>query len=160
MDKNKLIAVIIIIIIIALLGNKILNEILEALNLKDTKEEAAEKARQAGAERTAEAAEYWKPTYAAKGPKGQALLTYAAGDAAVKKIDGAIGYLYDNEEKVEAVFNGLKTKSQLSNLAYHFNRVYGKDLYGYLEDKLDTAKQKQTLTRIIERMAKLPAYYA
>lgn len=157
--QSQLIAVILVIIIVALLGNKILNEILEALNLKDTKEEAREKAAEEGARTRAEESDYWKPNFhtnnAAKGAK---LLTVASADAKCRQIYDAIGNFYDQPEKIEAAFNDLTTKSQISFLAYRFSVLYKRDLYAFLEDKMDTTKQKEIFTRILRRAEKLPDY--
>lgn len=157
------IIIVIILILVFTLGNKVINEILEALNMKDTKEEAAEKAKETGARISAESSDFWKPTFfqtqKAK-EAGAALLTQASADKLAKQIKSSIGYIYDDPEEAEGAFNQLKTKSQLSFLAWRFNALYNTDMYAYLNDKFDTTYQRQVFTRIINRMNSLPAYRA
>ena len=73
-----------------------------------------------------------------------------------KTIYDAIGYVYDSPEDIVGVFKWCKYKSQVSWLAYHFNLLYKKDLYSFLNDRLDTDEQRSAWLGILSRIKKLP----
>ncbi len=57
----------------------------------------------------------------------------------VKRIYDAKGALHDNEQDVISLFSGLKTKSQVSYLAYQFNIGYKRRLIDYLNSFMDNS---------------------
>ncbi len=138
-------------------GSKLTAAILEALGLKDTAEEKA-------AEREFETANemgYFKDTYVSQlNPKTEVFKNVGSQkkvDDMVKTIESAIGYIYDQPEKIEGVFNSLAYKSQVCILAYNFKLKTKKDLLAFLNEKLDTDDQKKTLNRILKRTNNLPS---
>lgn len=73
-----------------------------------------------------------------------------------KRIYDAIGFVYDSPAQIEGVFQNVPTKTQVSQIAAAFYQRYGYSLPAFLNDRLDTDEQKQTLSRIYSRLDSLP----
>jgi len=59
--------------------------------------------------------------------------------AMVKRIYDDKGAIYDNEKDVISLFSSLKTKSQVSYLAWQFNLKYKQKLIDYLNSFMDNS---------------------
>jgi len=112
------------------------NKILEFLQLKDTKEEtqAANDAAALGK------ASYWSQSFLKPGAK---ILTASSGNTLSKQIYDAIGYITDDEASIMAVFNALNYKTQVTSLAYYYNKNYQQDLYFHLKQNLNESEMQQ-----------------
>lgn len=100
----------------------------------------------------------FNPNYWNNAPKGK-VASLIKMDTAKKYCDAiqhAIGYIYDNEEEVLAVFKNLKYKTQVSWLCKQFADKTKKDLFNYLNDKMDRPKQRETWLEIVSYVDKLP----
>lgn len=69
-------------------------------------------------------------------------------------IDNAIGYIYDDEEAIYAVFRQAKSKADVSRLTDVFFSVTGKDLLGYLRSNLNDSE----MSIILAIVKKLPTF--
>ena len=103
---------------------------------------------------------FWKPNYWNK--PGALLITNAVADKMATDIHKAFTVFQDDYNSIFAVFSQLKTKSQVSYLAYRFQQKYGEDLLTFLTngggilpwDGLSDAQLLQITTLV----NKLPAY--
>jgi len=75
----------------------------------------------------------FSPVFHQKAPAGALLLTTATALNYATRIHKAMGYFYDDEAEVNAVFRSLKSQSQVSMLADKFQQKYGEDLLEYLK---------------------------
>jgi hypothetical protein len=75
----------------------------------------------------------WSPLYWKSAGPGALILTDNAANSFAETIYNAPGWLYDDFEKVLAVFKQLKSKSQVSFLVDRFNEKYNKDLLLWLQ---------------------------
>jgi hypothetical protein len=132
----------------------ILKPILEGLNLKDTREEKEAAQLQNKTENLDLSKDYWNPNWFASGAGKYtvALLPEEIAKAYVKRLKNAEGYVNDDEEAIFAVFRLLKAKSQVSWLAYWFNKQYKKDLYTWLRDAVLNEKELNTVLNIIGKL--------
>jgi hypothetical protein len=69
-------------------------------------------------------------------------------------------YWVDNPQQIESVFKSLIYKSQVQQLAEEFQKQKKRNLLSWLQDKLDTATQKEVLARIITYTNSLPSGYS
>ncbi len=69
----------------------------------------------------------------------------------VKKIWDAKGTFSDNEDSVLSLFSGLKSKSEVSWIAFQFNGVKKRKLYDYLESFMDKGNMIK-LNDIVNRL--------
>ena len=69
-------------------------------------------------------------------------------------IYNAYGYFNDDENVIYGVFEQMKTKSQVSYLAYKFNQYYNRSLIEYLRSFLNDSE----MAKIAAIINKLPAY--
>lgn len=155
--KEKLIlaAAVALGIIIIIGGNKLINTTLQTLGLSPDKSDVdADKA-----ETAADKLGYFNPAFIRNCPPGTLLLTAKNAQVKSYNIYNAIGIIYDNPERIKAAFSNIVTKSQVSHLATVFKQLYNKDLLSFLRSKLDTDEQQKTLTQILERLNKLPAFF-
>jgi hypothetical protein len=90
---------------------------------------------------------YWNVDYWKK--PGSYIITQNAFDSFIKNLNDAPGTFNDNEEKVYSVFRALKTKSQISYLAYKWSQGSSISLYDYLTKFLN-AKELYTIKKIID----------
>jgi len=147
------------VIVVVLIGKKladIVGGFGGALGLSDTKADKDA----AKAIKSAEAKDYFSPSFIQKAPLGTKpiLLTSASANAKAKRIYNAIGVFSDNENEIVGAFNDLTTKSQVSFLAQAFKNLYAQDLLNFLRTYLDKESQKQALVTILARLDKLPNY--
>lgn len=113
--------------ILALGGYKLFQK----LGLLKTKEDRETEKNIESAEKVPDSANFFSPT--AKIPKGSLLLTAAGAAALAKKLMKARGFFNDDEEAIYGIFRSLKTRSQITSLAFAFQKLYGKDLYFWLK---------------------------
>lgn len=123
-------------------------KILEALGLSDDKEEQEEKA----ALSQMQASQYFDPDFFNK--PGAALLTVAVAQAYCKILYDADRIINDDEAAVYGVFQKMRTKSQVSFLAYTFFNMYKKSLLGYLSAFLDQTE----MANVAKICNRLPDY--
>jgi len=100
---------------------------------------------------------YFNPNFYDK--KGAKLLTVAVTQDICKKIYDSVGYVWDNPDETIGQFKRAKFKTQISWIAYHFQLKYSKDLYSYLNDKMDTDKQRLVWLDILKYVDSLPKGY-
>lgn len=87
---------------------------------------------------------------------GVHLITSAAAKKIVAKIHDAIGNVYDSPDVILGQFKALSYKTQVSFLSKVFLDTYDRDLFEFLQEKLDTTDQKIILGKIIDYVNKLP----
>jgi hypothetical protein len=85
----------------------------------------------------AEKASYWDFT---KIPPGARLITYNTGLKLSKLLDDSKHWYNDDEEAIYSVFRSLNAKSQVTSLAYWFQKFYNQDLYYWLKDVLSESE--------------------
>jgi hypothetical protein len=161
----------------------IIKPILEALNLKKTKEEEERDKKEKSAIDNAESTkiEYnpwsnklYKDALSGKVGKGKAL--YYKTDASIKnlakRIQDSIGrswYVSDNPEAIESAIKQCTSKLQISQLVNQYYLSYSLDLYADIKNVLYTeetgtplgwssAKQRDTFNRILIYVESLPLY--
>lgn len=100
----------------------------------------------------------WSPLYWKNPPKGKIanVIDMAGTNRLISQIRKAIGYVYDNPEEVIGVFKQLDNKTQVSWLVDKWGQKYGSDLYSWLDDKLDTASQRDSFLQIQSIVKQLP----
>lgn len=103
----------------------------------------------------------WSPRFAENAPPGSLLLTTAVATNMINRIANAFGWFDDDENAIYAIFNELKTQSQLSSLSYHFSRMYSGTLLDWLtgtdEPGADHLSNEE-VARINRIIYKLPKY--
>lgn len=130
----------------------VIKPLLESLNVMDTKEEKdAEKLRQS-TEKSGFKSDYWNPNFTAKPGYKAFLLTESSARALVDKLWNASGAFNDDEEAVYAVFRTLRYKTQVSFLAYWFNKLKKKDLYTWLRDSVLNQDELNTVLTITSKL--------
>ena len=154
-------AAVVIIFLLAKVGGAIstaLSKLFEGIGLQSSAEEKqqeklSEKALSGG---------YLYPTYYRNPPKGYtkaALMYQSKASALAKQIweGGNTGIIVpDNVGKIEAAFNEVKNKAQVSQLAETFERTYKKSLAGFLLATFDRDSEIPVYNRIISKLDKLP----
>ena len=100
-----------------------------------------------------QATNYFDPDFYKK-ETGAIILTVASAQRLSKIIYDADQIINDDEAAVYGVFQSLKTKAQVSFLAYIFFMMYKKSLLGYLSAFLDQNEMANVAT-ICNR---LPSY--
>ena len=106
---------------------------------------------------------YIYPQYYKNPPKGYtraALMYQSKANALAKQIweGGNTGIIVpDNVGSIEAAFNELKTKVQVSQLADTFEKNYKKSLAGFLLATFDRSSEIPVYNRIFKRLSSLPA---
>lgn len=165
--KQNLQAIIVPYIILAILAGLLLwyvkrqitkagGNILEGLGFKDSDEdtEINEKV-----EKLTVSA--FSPKFYEQSPKGSLLLTSATGDKLAKQLKDSVGWLNDNEQQFVDVFKQLKTKSQVSYLAYKFAKNYKLDMLTFIQnyfgDEWGTTANKE-YNAVIKYVNNLPNY--
>lgn len=124
-------------------------KILEALGLSDDKDDTAQKEALVAMQND----NYFDPNYFNK-QSGALILTVSTAQAYAKILYDADHIINDDEAAVYGVFQNLKTKSQVSFLAYVFFNMYKKSLLGYLSAFLDQAE----MANVAKICNRLPAY--
>lgn len=132
----------------------VVSPILEGLNLKDTEEEAASKILQEKVENYTPDKNYWSPRFYQIPPSGYVsmILTYQSANGLAKSLNDASGIFNDNESQIYAVFRQCKYKTQVSYLAYYFNRLYNKDLYNWLKNDVLNEEELQVILKMTEQL--------
>ena len=156
-DNAKAAAIVLIAGAIIVAGAYIIKEVMEALNLKDTKEEKDQEKK----EQRAEAAGYFDETFLTTNiPMGvrPMLLTDKNVTAKAQGIKDSIGLVKDDPDRIKAIFDSLKTQSQVTFLAIKFKRMFNLHLLSFLREKLDTDQQKKVLSEILAKIDRLPKY--
>ncbi|MDP1763078.1 MAG: hypothetical protein Q8L07_04255 [Sediminibacterium sp.] len=74
----------------------------------------------------------WKPTFWQQAPTNALILTHEAVKDYISIISDSFGVFSDNYNAVFGVFSNLKTKSQVSYLAYKFQQSEKVGLYQFL----------------------------
>ena len=114
-----------ILIIAAIMGFDIIQKILDKLGLGSDKKRQDE---------MQDPNSPWKPTYY----KNYTVYTYAISTAQAqafsKQIHDAFTVFQDDYNKIFAVFSQMRTKCNVSFLAYVFQNQYGEDLLSFLGD--------------------------
>jgi hypothetical protein len=106
--------------------------------------------------------DYFKPSFwkeAADRNKKPILLTKAIALSTAKTIYDSIGFFYDTPEQALGAFKTLKYKSQVSWLAQIFYEKYKKDLYQFLNDRLDKDDQRLVFKEILQVVSDLKRGY-
>jgi hypothetical protein len=93
----------------------------------------------------AEKANYWDFT---KIPNGARILTYNSGLKLSKLLNDAKHWYNDDEEAIYNVFRTLNAKSQVTSLAYWFQKTYNQDLYYWLKSTLSDSELAKVITII------------
>lgn len=147
-------------------GGKIISSIMEALNLKDSKEEKEDKKtiEKASEEVTASDSPWRGIAYikmiGTKYGKDKAAAKLIATDRMREIIEGirkSVSSFGDNPDKLVSSFGLVTSKFQLAQVAHTFAKQYQKDLFSYLKSNFyNTAGQKDAIARIIKSMDKLP----
>lgn len=159
-DKENIkIAIILGIALVAILaGKKILDSVLEALNLQDTKEERQKKEQTERLESFS--VTFFNPNYYRIVPKGYKetfqIIPFPKATEAAELIHNSIGFFSDSPEKTKAGFSYAKTKADVSKIAHAFQYKFGKDLLTWISDKLDTQTQKNVWLKIMKELNNLP----
>ena len=101
----------------------------------------------------------WKPAFY-KNKTGALLLTPMEADQYATSIYDALNWYADNTAAVNAVFNAIRTKTQVSYLAEAFWKKYNEDLLTYLQEGSDTfpwnGLSDDELNRITNLVDRLP----
>lgn len=139
-----------LIIGIVLTGSKIL----EALGLKDTKEDK----QTSKAVETAQSIGLFNEAFLKNKPLGALILSNAAADAAAKLVYDSVGFFVDSPDKLSAAFDGCRTQSQAAYIAYRFKLRYKKSMFTYISNAMDTTEQKAVLLNVLTRLNNLPKY--
>lgn len=75
-------------------------------------------------------------------------------------IHDAMGYVTDNEDEVFAAIKAMRTKTEISMVAYAFQAAFGKDLVQYLQKGRDIFPQNglsdSELKQVFSLVARLP----
>lgn len=136
-------------LVMVFMGGK---KIFEALGLiKSEDDKKAEEAFLAAQSQLANE-NYFDPDYFQNKP-GAIIMTVASANALAKIIYDAKSVINDDEAAVYGVFQSLRTKTQVSFLAYIFFKNYKKSLLSYLLSMFN-ASEMEALARITN---KLPA---
>ena len=132
----------------------VVKPILEGLGLKDTDAELASKKLQDKVENYAADKNYWSPRFYQNPPSGYVsmILTYQVSNSLAQSLDDAAGIFNDDESQIYAVFRSLKYKTQVSYLAYWFNKLYNKDLYQWLKGDVLNNEELQVVLKITEQL--------
>ena len=125
-------------------------KLLEFLQLSDTKEEKEQKESATKLEK----ADYWNPSWGSNTEGGKYktayLLSAASGKTLSDKLYNASHWYNDDEDEIFGVFNALNYQTQVSSLAYWFNKYYGKDLYSFIKS-IFNAEELTQLKIIIDK---------
>lgn len=81
-----------------------------------------------------------------------ALLTTPKIEALAAQVKKSKGIFNDDETALYSVFRYLKTKTQVSQLAEVFERIYSRDLYSYLQSFLNESE----LSKVYNTIKNLP----
>lgn len=90
------------------------------------------------------------------GTKSVHLLTAAAQDALAKRIYNAIGFFTDDVDAIISAIKQCTYKTQISFMSEKFATLYAKDLFNFLQDKLDRTDQKIAFGKIVNYVNALP----
>lgn len=100
---------------------------------------------------------FWKSKQKLKGNTFEArLMKIKKTDEIGSEIRNSIGVFYDEPEKTLAAFEKMEYQTQVSWLANRWAEKGHGDLYTYLNDKLDTAKQREIFLQIVNYVKNLP----
>ena len=175
------IAVIAILAVILIIGvNKVFNTILEFLGLKDPKKiadwgnpgfmtlgkiaatnperflslqtdfVARENAKLAKGQNKSKAT--WKARYTPPEHRDRS----EVWPVAAKAIYDAVGYIVDSPEKLQQAQSNLQDLQDVAGVVLYMRRKYGKDLYPWLLEKMDTDKQRAALNTFLGYIDGLP----
>lgn len=72
----------------------------------------------------------------------------------VKKIEGGIGYVWDNEAQIMGGIKKARTKTDLWHISNYYSRAFKEDLYTSLKQNLN----KKELGKVNRFVGKLPDY--
>jgi hypothetical protein len=162
-EKIKIIAVSILSIgavIIALKifagGSKILTSVLEGLGISDDKTDTDIQKAEVKTDKLG----YFNPAFIKNAPAGTVLITKKNCDIKVRNLWDSVGLVYDEPEKMKAVFSNIITKSQVSQLAKVFKDTHRVDLLAWMISKFDTDEQQKVLTQVLDRLNGLPDFFS
>lgn len=82
--------------------------------------------------------DYWSRNYYVSAPAGALLLTNDSAAGLAKTLHDANGLIWVDLSAIIAVFEQLRTKSQVSFLADKFFKLYGQSLQVYLQSILSS----------------------
>jgi len=103
---------------------------------------------------------YWNPSYATKYSKNPAFWNDAKIKAFVndvaKIIYDSIGTFYDSPQQTLSAFKKINSKVGVSIVSNAFTTKYNKDMYSWLEDKLNTEEQRKVFAQIKQYTDSLP----
>jgi hypothetical protein len=80
---------------------------------------------------------YWQQLGKSRPGAKVMLLTVGGLDAITRAIRKGIGTFYDDESAILAAFKRMKYKSQISQVAGHYRKLYNKDLASHLVENLN-----------------------
>lgn len=98
----------------------------------------------------------WSPLYYQQKAGGK-LITQAKTDALVKQLWDSVGYMYDSPELFVSAIKQCGYKTQISWLAYNFNKKYNQDLLTWASRKFDNDDQQYQLAVAIKYVDSLPS---
>ena len=91
---------------------------------------------------------WWSQNFTKNSPdaskkfKTTSLLSSAYGTSLAQKINSSLNWIND-ADVVIAIFRDLSYQTQVTSLAYYFNKSYQTDLYNYLKSQLFDAELKK-----------------
>ena len=157
------IAVVALIIIVAIMIIKRvfggLDKFLEAIGLKDSKnEEETNQRLSTNAEAARLSTSPWSPLFYKSAPAGSTIPTSVTAQKIAKQLYDSVGFISDDPEEGLSAIKQVKTQAGVSYVVDTFNSLYRADLYTWLEMHYDTAQQKYVLIRIADFVNSLPKY--
>lgn len=116
--------------------------LLVSIGLIDSKEEKKQKAQQAQqtTQYSTALSSPFSPRYYKERGAGAVLVTKDTAERLARQIESAFGYFNDTETQIYAALRQLKYKTQVSFVADTYARLYQRDLYLRLEDKLSDSE--------------------
>jgi len=158
MKKQELIIGIIAIIIVVLFLKGVKDSIKNLFGTFGLGTTVEEDKTEGQIEKTEKKANQFSPLFWQKAPKGKTsqLFKQALTDRLINDIEDGIGFFYDSPEKILGAFRMCQYQSQVSWLAYNWQKKHGSDLQAWLSDRLDTDKQREAYLEILSITKNLP----
>lgn len=131
--------------------------ILIKMHLKESPETAKANADVAAVDTKASSvASPFNPVLYKSAPGGTSLMTSANANAMAHQIYDSVGIFYDDPESGFGAIKQAKNWYQVSQISDAFNKLFGKDVYGWLKIKYDTTTQKDVLAKLVNYAFNLP----
>lgn len=91
-----------------------------------------------------------------KGGRKIHLLKPEIAPVLARQIYDAIGFIYDDTDVIISAIKQCQYKTHVSFLSERFATMYKKDLFNFLQEKLDTTNQKIAFGKIVDYVNSLP----